>query len=109
MLQAGSEALSEHGDFLVTFSTVPGTLSYVNDETGSWFIRELVSVFGDGYKTKHVTEMINEVTGKVTGNRTELKAIKRADWKTGRITGECLQTTEKVQTGFYRKFYFEPQ
>ena len=52
-------------DYLLSYSTIPGHVSWRNKKTGSWFIYTLANVFKDNATKEHLIDMLTEVNRKV--------------------------------------------
>ena len=57
--------LPTDADFLISYATAPGYVSWRNQATGSWFIHSLVEVFYTKAHKEHLLDMLTMVSNKV--------------------------------------------
>ncbi|XP_065902727.1 caspase-7-like isoform X2 [Dysidea avara] len=88
-----SGTLPTMSDYILAYSTIPGSVSWRNSATGSWFIYTLVGVFKDNAHKEHLLDMLTEVNRRMT----ELRLG----------SGGYKQQPEPV-TGLRKKLYFNP-
>ena len=58
-------ALPAEADYLLAYATIPGYVSWRNNENGSWFVSALVNVFMEMADTEHLLDMLTEVNRRV--------------------------------------------
>ena len=85
--------LPSQSDFLLSFSTVEGYVSWRHSEYGSWYVRDLVEVFTKNAFDEHLLDMLTMVNDKVS---------KRSASKDG------SKQTSSVKTELRKKLYFKP-
>ena len=57
--------LPDQSDFLLSFSTVEGYVSWRNSSFGSWYVKALVEVFNEESHKEHLLDMLTEVNRRV--------------------------------------------
>ena len=85
--------LPNQSDFLLSFSTVEGYVSWRHADYGSWYVRDLVEVFTKNAFDEHLLDMLTMVNDKVS---------KRSASKDG------SKQTSSVKTELRKKLYFKP-
>lgn len=88
-----TEIERSYGDMLITYSTLPGYVSYREESEGTWFIKALSLTFMRDAHECHVDRLLQIVDEQIR------------HW-TGTRNGK--QTLEIIKRGFNRKFYFNP-
>ncbi|EFX71263.1 hypothetical protein DAPPUDRAFT_216854 [Daphnia pulex] len=88
-----TEIERSYGDMLITYSTLPGYVSYREESEGTWFIKALSLTFMRDAHECHVDRLLQIVDEQIR------------HW-TGTKNGK--QTLEIIKRGFNRKFYFNP-
>ena len=63
--------LPEQSDFLLSFSTVEGYVSWRNSVYGSWYVKALVEVFTEFSAREHLLDMLTEVNLRVAENQSQ--------------------------------------
>lgn len=63
--------LPEQSDFLLSFSTVEGYVSWRNSVYGSWYVKAMVEVFMEFAAKEHIMDMLTEVSRKVAENQSQ--------------------------------------
>ena len=85
--------LPSQSDFLLSFSTVEGYVSWRDAEYGTWYVRDLVEVFTKKAGKEHLLDMLTMVNDKVS---------KRSASEDG------SKQTSSVKTELRKKLYFKP-
>ena len=85
--------LPSQSDFLLSFSTVEGYVSWRDKTYGSWYVRDLAEVFTKNACDEHLLDMLTMVNNKVS---------KRSASK------DRNKQTSSVKTELRKKFYFKP-
>ena len=57
--------LPAEADFLLAYATIPGYVSWRNNQNGSWFVSALVNVFMEMADKVHLMDMLTEVNRRV--------------------------------------------
>ena len=57
--------LPAEADYLLAYATIPGYVSWRNNEFGTWFISTLVKVFYEMADKEHLMDMLVEVNRRV--------------------------------------------
>ena len=57
--------LPAEADYLLAYATIPGYVSWRNNENGSWFVSALVNVFIEMGDKEHLMDMLTEVNRRV--------------------------------------------
>ena len=57
--------LPSEADYLLAYATIPGYVSWRNNQNGSWFVSALVSVFMEMADKVHLLDMLTEVNRRV--------------------------------------------
>nr|QZX63197.1 caspase 3 [Halisarca dujardinii] len=65
------ELLPEQADFVLSFSTVEGYVSWRNSVYGSWYVKSLVEVFMEFAGKEHLLDMLTEVGRRVAENQSQ--------------------------------------
>ena len=58
-------ALPAEADYLLAYATIPGYVSWRNNENGSWFVSALVNVFMEMADKEHLLDMLTEINRRV--------------------------------------------
>ncbi|XP_038062407.1 caspase-8-like [Patiria miniata] len=60
------ETLPNEADFLLSYSTVPGYVSYRDPTQGSWYVNALVDEMSKSHNTTHILDILTSVNSKVS-------------------------------------------
>jgi len=87
--------LSEYGDLMVAYSTIPGFVSWRNETNGSWFIQDLFEVFMNHSHDTPLYKMLRMVK-------------QQQQLETRETAAGCKQGMKFDDYGFVHDLYFNP-